>query len=178
MAALHQRLHFDAEHGRVLDGPRRYLLLRADVLMGLFDALPGAARDDALRAFGVSVTRRGGDSVRAYASDVGRAQLLGAMQDAAASLGWGRWHFEADDDVLRLEVLDSPFAAAATRRDGAACHAIAGMLRAVALALWSEGAQARELSCAAQCAAGGPTVCRFEARRNSLPLTTHQETNP
>lgn len=164
MAPLHERLHFDTAHGRVLDGPRRYVLLRVDVLTGLFDALPDDARAAALRAFGASVTRFGGDSVRAYAQAAGREALLATVRDAAASLGWGRWRFDDAGDTLRLEVHDSPFATGTAGR-GPACHAIAGMLEAVAGALWTGGASARELACAADTATdAGDHRCRFEAR--------------
>jgi len=174
MAALHERLVFDSARGAVLDGPRRYLLVRADVLMGLFANLEGAARDQALAAFGRSVAEHGADSVRAYREAVGAAALPPMMEGAAASLGWGRWRFDADDVAalhpqvaapgteptqrLRLCVTDSPFAAAAPRGDGPACHAIAGMLEALGGTLWSSPAEARETHCAAQ---GGEPVCRF-----------------
>jgi predicted hydrocarbon binding protein len=166
---LHERLRFDTERGEVLDQSRRYLLLRSDVLMGLFDSLPADAREQALRAFAASVTRFGSDSVRAYAAQVGADALLATMQDAAASLGWGRWRLVPEEGVLRLEVENSPFAAGTTRADAPACHAIVGMLQALAAARWPEGAGARELSCAAQ-ARGGDFVCRFEAR----PLFSHR----
>jgi predicted hydrocarbon binding protein len=160
---LHERLRFDLERGQVLDQSRRYVLLRNDVLMGLFDSLPADAREQALHAFAVSVARFGSDSVRAYAVDAGADALLATMQDAAASLGWGRWRFVHDNRVLRLEVENSPFAAGTARADSPACHAIVGMLQTLAAALWPEGAGASELSCAAQ-ARGGESFCRFEAR--------------
>jgi predicted hydrocarbon binding protein len=165
---LHERLRFDTDRGEVLDESRRYVLLRADVLMGLFDALPETAREQALGAFGRSVTRFGSDSVRAYAAQVGPAALLPAMQSAAASLGWGRWRFDAEERVLRLEVHNSPFAAATGCADTPACHAIVGMLRVLADTLWPEGAGVSELSCAAQQRSGEP-LCRFEAR----PISSH-----
>ena len=165
MPALHERLHFDTANGQVLDADRRYLLLRTDVLMGLFDFLPGAARDEALRAFGRSVATRGGESVRAYAATAGTDALPALMEDAAASLGWGRWHLVPEEPgvgpgTLTLEVENSPFAAASTLTKAPACHAIAGMLEALAGALWSLPAEARETRCAAQ---HGGTACRFVA---------------
>jgi uncharacterized protein len=163
---LHERLCFDTDRGAVLDESRRYVLLRADVLMGVFDALPATAREQALSAFANSVTRFGSDSVRAYAAQVGPQALLPAMQDAAASLGWGRWRFDAQDDVLRLEVHNSPFAAATACADSTACHAIVGMLQTLASTLWPDEAGARELSCAAQ-QRSGESLCRFEARPTS-----------
>lgn len=181
--ALHQRLLFDTGQGQVLDQTRRYLLLRADVLMGLFAELPEAARAEALRALGRSVTRHGGDSVRAYAAQPGvtPAVLLQTMADSAGSLGWGRWEFAPlpaagaapASSGLALQVHNSPFAAAATFGEQPACHAIAGMLEAVGAALSGGPCEAREVRCAAQAgpaAHAGP--CRFElhSRDPSHPL--------
>jgi predicted hydrocarbon binding protein len=173
--SLHERLRFDTDRGEVLDASRRYVLLRADVLMGMFDALPGASREQALAAFGRSVDRFGSDSVRAYAAEVGPSALLDAMRDAAASLGWGRWHFEADERILRLTVHNSPFAGSTACAGSPACHAIAGMLQALASTLWPEGAGAHEVSCAAQ-QHGGAALCRFEARPIANPDNPPQGT--
>jgi hypothetical protein len=173
MEPLHQRLHFDTAHGAVFDGDRRYVLVRADVLMATFDALPGGAREEALRAFGHAVATQGSGSVRAYLDAVGADALPAMLEGAAASLGWGRWHLRgrdetapddtAPDRALHLEVENSPFAAASLRRGEPACHAIAGMLEGVAAALWRAPAQARETHCAAAHGARGP--CRFLATR-------------
>lgn len=173
MPALHQRLHFDTARGQVLDADRRYVLLRTDVLMGLFEELPAAARTEALRAFGRAVARRGAESVRAYAGAVGNEGLPALMEGAAASLGWGRWELTArapagataSGDAAaaswRLAVENSPFAAAsAPGATGPVCHAIAGMLEAVAGALGGRPAAAREIRCAAE--HGGDT-CHFVA---------------
>jgi hypothetical protein len=166
MAALHERLVFDTARGAVLDAERRYVLLRADVLMGLFARLDGAAREAALAAFGHSVADNGADSVRAYCAAVGAAALPAMIEGAAASLGWGRWHLDlarVDDAIapaLGLAVENSPFAAAAPPATPHACHAIAGMLEVVAGALWSRAAEAHETHCAA---ASGETTCRFIA---------------
>ena len=164
-APLHERLQFDTAHGQVLDAGRRYVLLRADVLMGLFDRLPDAARAEALRAFGRSVAENGADSVRAYAATAGTDALPARMEGAAASLGWGRWHLRptaacAMPRSLALEVESSPFAAAATRAAAPACDAIVGMLEALAGALWNEPANARETFCAAE---HGGARCEFIA---------------
>ena len=163
MPALHERLHFDTANGQVLDADRRYVLLRADVLMGLFELLPDAARAEALRAFGRSVATRGGDSVRAYAATAGAPALPALMEAAAASLGWGRWRLQAagaDAEGLALEVENSPFAAASPRAGAPVCHAIAGMLEALAGALRNAPATARETHCAAE---HGGALCRFVA---------------
>ena len=166
MQALHERLHFDTANGQVLDGPRRYVLLRADVLMGLFAELPVGARDAALLAFGRSVATRGADSLRAYADEPGvdSDALQRAVESAAASLGWGRWRLAREGGSLELEVRNSPFAAAASPDAGPACHAIAGMLQGLAGIVLGGTASARETSCA--CATGDGR-CRFTARIDS-----------
>lgn len=164
--ALHQRLQFDVDHGQVLDQTRRYVLMRADVLMGMFDALPGAARAEALAALSRSVAVQGGDSVRAYASQPGsnHARLLQTMQDSAASLGWGVWQFaalwSADRQPLGLQltVHNSPFAAQSAPSAEPVCAAIAGMLQAVGQALWQTACQVQEIHCVAQ---GRHAECSF-----------------
>jgi predicted hydrocarbon binding protein len=161
--ALHERLVFDTARGAVLDGDRRYVLVRADVLMGLFANLEGTAREAALEALGRSVREHGAGSVRAYRDAVGADTLPSMMEGAAASLGWGHWRFDAirlHDDAapaLALTVADSPFAAAAPRGTARACHAIGGMLEALGDALWSRPAAAQEIACAA----AGADACRF-----------------
>lgn len=168
MQALHERLQFDTANGQVLDQSRRYVLLRADVLMGLFEGLPDGVRDEALRAFGRSVASRGADSLRAYAAqpDVDGTALQGIVEAAAASLGWGVWRLTRNGPALSLEVRNSPFAAAAAPRDGAACHAIAGMLEALATVVLGHAAIARETACAVS---DGSRCCRFSARIDSSP---------
>ncbi|MDQ2927083.1 MAG: 4-vinyl reductase [Pseudomonadota bacterium] len=182
LPALHERLRFDTAEGQVLDGTRRYLLLRADVLRGLFDELPPAARGEALRAFGRSVATRGFDSLRAYAAEPGVDDdpLQRVVEAAAASLGWGRWQLTREGASLALDVRNSPFAATAVPGSGPACHAIAGMLQGLAGIVLGGPASARETSCA--CATGDGR-CRFSARIDSsspaaVPVSAHpQETH-
>ena len=159
---LHEKLHFDTANGQVLEQSRRYLLMRTDVLMGLFDNLPQETRDQALCALGQSVERFGSDSVRAYAAQLGvdKSALLSTMQDAAASLGWGCWQFEPTPDGLRLTVRNSPFAAGTAQRGHPACHAITGMFTGLTSILYPAGAKVLELSCVAQTGNGH---CSFEA---------------
>jgi hypothetical protein len=186
-AALHERLVFDVARGAVRDADRRYVLLRADVLMGVFAQLEGRARDAALAAFARSVAEHGAGSVRAYRDAVGEDALPQAMEGAAASLGWGRWRIDAAhvhdaSPSLALEVENSPFAAAAPRGSARACHAIAGMLEALAAALWSEAADARETRCAAQGAATCSFVAVPRAQRSaaslSEPRPAHRPSRP
>ena len=171
--ALHERLRFDTAIGAVHDATRRYVLLRTDVLMGLFAELPEPARSEALRAFGRSVARHGADSVKAYAAAVGTDALPPMMEGAAASLGWGRWHVDVGGSVqaaapsIRLSVDNSPFAAAASPAVAPVCHAVAGMLEAMASALWQRPAVAHETRCRAQ---HGDGACQFVAMPAGLAM--------
>lgn len=167
--ALHDRLRFDVENGQVLDADRRYVLLRADVLMGIFEGLSEGAAQDALTAFRDSVNRYGSASVRAYENraDSDPASLLASVAAGAASLGWGRWHIELGSTTCRLRVFNSPFAQA-HRAQGKACAAIVGMLSAVCSHIWREPVLASEVHCFACGAASSGLeehICTFEATR-------------
>src|SRR6478735_12800699 len=111
---LHERLVFDTTRGQVLDASRRYVLMRSDVLMGMFAFLPAPASRQALEALAHSVFTHGGDSVRAYAdpADPASRRLFDAVAQGASSLGWGVWEFELGERSCRLQVRNSPFAAA------------------------------------------------------------------
>lgn len=148
---LHERLAYDLENGQVLDGPRRYLLMRPDVLMGAFDGLPPDLRAQVLAELSKSVTRYGGKSVEAYLAEVGVNALLDVMVDNSASLGWGCWKFNLEaEGSLRLEVRNSPYAVATSNGQQVACYPIEGMFLAVARALWGQDVKVRETQCACQ----------------------------
>lgn len=165
---LHQRLQFDTANGQVLDMARRYVLLRADVLMGVFEMLQPERRAEALDAFARSVLAYGSRSVQAYdqLGEGGTMDLFTAVAEGAASLGWGAWTFRIDGHTCELEVSNSPFAPAATRLGAPACAPILGMLRAVCTHVWATPCEASEVACAGcSGSAHGPGgLCRFEAR--------------
>jgi uncharacterized protein len=171
---LRERLQYDSTHGALSDGPRRYLLMRPDSLMGALRALEPEVRETVFEALAQSVLRFGGDSLRAYAADApGDAQaLINTTVEAAADLGWGQWTVRRRGDALQVLVQHSPFAAgwlaADTRRqprahqeDGSpvVCAPIRGLLAALAGALGWPTVRVQEMSCAAQ----GHADCRFIA---------------
>jgi predicted hydrocarbon binding protein len=173
MAALRERLSW--AEGAVHDGPRRYLLMRPDALMGALVRLPGdAARAAWLEAVAASVQAHGGQSVAAYAAQLGGDEkaLCDATVAAAADLGWGSWTLARDTAPgggprLRLTVHGSPFAAgwrAAGGGDPAQplCAPIAAILRALAAQVLGGDVQVHEARCAAQAAVHS---CEFEAFR-------------
>lgn len=165
---LHERLAFDVANGQVLDGDRRYVLMRADVLMGMFELMPQALREQALQACAASVMKYGIASVRAYQrmANLSGPQLFETVGAGAASLGWGTWTFELQGTSCRLFVRNSPFAAAAQCISGPACAPIAGMLEAVCTQAWGGPSQVREVRCShchAHAETVGPDTCLFEA---------------
>jgi hypothetical protein len=161
-SALPARLRWDAGSGAIMDGPRRYLMMRPDVLMGMLRRLPDAARAQALDAFAESVSAHGIDSIRAYFRQVGEdpPALLAATAQAAADLGWGVWSFEPGLRRLGLSVADSPFAQGAGPSPTPVCAPIRGMLQAVASVATGVECEAVEL----RCVACGADRCEFEAR--------------
>lgn len=163
MGQLRQRLTWDEPNGAILDADRRYVMLRADVLMGLFAGLPPAQRAQALESLQASVRTHGGASARAYqASGAGHvASFLHVMADSAADLGWGAWRFEPNDTAApTLTVLNSPFAMASVGSDQPVCHAITGMLEAVSALVTGESRTFRETRCASM----GAPCCEFQAQ--------------
>lgn len=147
------------------DGAIRYMMLRPDVLMGMFDRLPADMRITALDALCHSVAENGGKSVRAYlaAAPDNLDQLLQVMVETAADLGWGKWVLTGNAETgFDVTADDSPFAAADHPQPAPQCAAITGILTATARAIWPAGAFVEETRCAAQDRAG--CQCHFRLR--------------
>jgi len=165
MGQLLERLAWNPDAGAIHDADRRYVMLRADVLMGLFTALPPAQREAALGSLQASVRAHGGASARAYQAQgtPDRAHFLRVMAQAAADLGWGVWRFKTEGtDALALEVDNSPFAMAVTASDRPVCHAITGMLEAVSALVAGNASTFRETRCASM----GAPCCEFLAQND------------
>jgi predicted hydrocarbon binding protein len=165
MAGFRERLHFDAETGAYLDGEIRYMMIRPDALMGLFRRLSDSARAEAYAAIADSITERGRHSAGTYVAPDEIDKLLHVIADTAPQLGWGKWAFDhVDDDTIRLEVSNSPFAHAAGELLPPVCFPIVGMLRAVGAMVLGERVTVTEDRCAA---GGGEEACRFTIRRGA-----------
>lgn len=185
---LRERLAWDPAQGRVCDGPRRYLLMRPDVLMGAVVGMVPAYRQSFLAGWAQSTRDHGADSLRAYAQMVqgDRHALMQATVAAAADLGWGHWSLALKDGTLHLEVRDSPFVAgwlAASQGRTAeepVCSPIRGMLQALAEVVLEGPVEVQEAECAAVLAPashpagtgalqaqGAACTCRFTARARS-----------
>lgn len=150
----------DAARGELLEGAARYLLIRHDSLMGMFQRLPEPARAEALAAFGASVAEHGGRSAEGYRAE-NPERLLPVVAEKASQLGWGSWTFALEGEAIVLTVQNSPFAQGFGNSSHAVCAPIAGMLQAVASMLFGAAAVASESSCAAS----GGDACVFRARK-------------
>ncbi len=150
----------DPARGALTEGAARYLLIRHDSLMGLFQRLPEPARSDALAAFADSVAEHGGRSAESYRAE-NPERLLPVIAEKAAQLGWGSWTFALEGGSIVLTVRNSPFAHGFGPSAQPVCAPVAGMLQAVASMLFDAAAMASETSCAAT----GGEACVFRASK-------------
>lgn len=175
MAALRERLQWGPQPGQIHDGPRLYLMMRPDVLMGAVIRLGPAARADMLQALAESTHDNGMDSLRAYAQSLNgdREALIAATVAAAADLGWGEWAVSREGEELVLQVRNSPFVAgwrlasrlASTAADrplsaeAPVCSPVRGMFTALAGLVLDRPLRVIECQCAAT--AEALPACRF-----------------
>lgn len=167
----------DIERGEIRDGDARYLMIRADVLMGLFHGLDKAEATRALQALGGSVHQHGASSARMYrdlgigSGDNDNARLLSTIEATAPQLGWGNWALTLEDGdmqdppslpTLRLRVFNSPFAAGYGTSDGPVCTPICGMLRVLGEMVFDAQVEVRETTCVAD---AGDEHCYFVVTR-------------
>lgn len=170
MKLFRDKLRWNTEQGTIEDGPARYILVRADALMGLFRLLPAREQQGALQAFEQSVAEYGGKSARRYheARPLGAPDILNLVVAGASLLGWGHWSLEPDDGRLIVHVENSPFVHGFGDAGFYVCSPIAGMLQAAATIACDQPMIAKETCCAA----AGDGNCRFElapARRLTGP---------
>lgn len=150
--SLRQRMNWDTSNGQILDDTRRYVMLRNDVLMGIFARLDATSAQQALAAFERAVMESGGQSARAYfdALDHDVDRLLGTMTRFSAELGWGVWSFSRTPESLQLSVRNSPFAAGHPKPSASpVCHPIVGMLRTVGELVFDTPVNVKESQCCA-----------------------------
>ncbi|MHA4836418.1 V4R domain-containing protein [Sphingopyxis sp. MSC1_008] len=160
MDQFKDRLQWDVEKGALKDGPVRYVLIRADALMGLFRNLPGVQRREALDALKRSVTKFGGRSARRYDDERGAADpdILTLVAAGAPQLGWGHWTIDRDGNRPQVIVKNSPFARAFCDAGEPVCAPISGMLQAAATIAFGHAVSVQEV----HCAAAGAEACMFE----------------
>lgn len=155
--------NLDKADGALHAGDVRYVLVRADGLMGCFKSSLGSTPLAMYQEIEDSFFRFGGKSTQQYAETLGEdpEELLSKIEEIAPQLGWGKWalSLEPNQQRLNLTVENSPFSAGYGEADFAVCAPIAGMLRGVAEKIFEQAVTCRECRCSAM----GGDVCEFEA---------------
>lgn len=150
-------------NGALLDGDVRYLLIRADSLMGMIRNLVAEDQQKILNALSDSVSVSGGKSIIRYQNmgDSSSDKLIKKVVHTSTQLGWGKWSFHnKDSDSIELEVSNSPFAAGFGRSEFPVCAPITGMLKTIAEVITKKQVIVEELRCSAM----GEDTCLFHAQ--------------
>ena len=151
MSDFLDRVAVNTDDGEILDGDCRYVMLRADVLMGAIRNVPEEQRKGVLQALAEATFEGGSESLQSYADELG---------DDHEALGWGAWHFEKlSDTVIKLSVRNSPFADGFGFSKSPVCAPIVGLLCAMAERVFGRAAAVAERNCTT-C---GSDECTFEA---------------
>ena len=160
--SLIQRMLWQTDSGQIMDGDRRYLMMRADVLMGVFRNLPAQLQHQALQAIQQSVREQGGKSAKAYFASLNNnpSLLLKTITEFSPQLGWGVWEMQQQGDCLSVKVENSPFAYGFGDSKQPVCHPIVGMLETVGELVLGGPVEVHETQCQAQ----GHTHCAFHAK--------------
>lgn len=157
---LSSRIRSDVSTGTLTDGPVRYVLIRADGLMGAFTG-PGQRAE--LAALSESVYQHGRKSLIQYQREHGTdpGLLIAVVTQMAATLGWGVWRFRrVKVHELVLSVQNSPFSAAVGTSETPVCAPVLGIVRAAGEILMNAPVRALE----EQCAACGAGRCEFSVK--------------
>lgn len=143
--------------GSIRHGDIRYVLIRADGLMGAF---AGESAGSRLQDLCESVYRYGRHSLARYFADSGGdvEATIKIIEARAAQMGWGLWRIAwTGSRQLTLRIDNSPFAI--TRSTTPQCAPAVGMFRAVAELALGGTVYLRETGCVA---CGAP-ACEFVA---------------
>lgn len=153
----------ESEHGALHSGDIRYLLIRADALMGCFKPPALAGLPELYQAIEDSFSQFGGKSVLQYvdSSDSSTQQLWQKMEKMAPQLGWGQWSFafgRTNGEII-LTVSNSPFSAGHGSAEFAVCSPISGIVKSVAEQTFKVPVIVQE----SRCSAMSGDVCVFKA---------------
>jgi uncharacterized protein len=149
--------------GALHSGNIRYVLVRADGLMGCFKSGLNATSLAMYEEIEDSFFHFGGKSTQLYAETLGRnpKDLLLKIEEIAPQLGWGSWSLslKSSEQKIDLSVENSPFSDGYGQADFAVCAPISGMLKGVAESVFRQSVVCREIRCSAM----GGDICEFEA---------------
>tara|TARA_R110001599_G_C12270264_1_gene661360 strand:+ start:3602 stop:4123 length:522 start_codon:yes stop_codon:yes gene_type:complete len=167
--------NLDKADGALQAGDVRYVLVRADGLMGCFKSDLSTTSLEMYQQIENSFFQFGGKSTQQYVETVGEdpAALLSKIEEMAPQLGWGNWvlSLQPNEGKLTLTVENSPFSAGYGQARFAVCAPVSGMLKGVAEKIFKQSVTCREHRCSAM----GGDVCEFEAviePRSDIPVVT------
>lgn len=151
------------KEGGLFDGEVRYVLIRADSLMGMIRNLACEEQQKILNALSDSVYECGGQSIDRY-QKMGNSEsdkLLDMVLHTSAQLGWGKWSLRNHEtEFLELEVSNSPFAAGFGPSGFPVCSPITGILKAISERITGKQISVDETHCRAM----GADTCLFLSR--------------
>ncbi len=153
-------IRLDLTTGTLSDGAIRYVMIRADGLMGAFGDPSAHA---GLAGLCESVYQHGRNSLIQYQREHGSdpATLMATVARVAVQLGWGVWEVTRPSQVeVKVIVRHSPFAEAGGRSEVPLCAPILGMVRALGELVL--GTQVH--TCEQLCVACGAVRCEFSAK--------------
>lgn len=155
--------HLRNTDGALHSGDIRYVLVRADGLMGCFKTDAACTTLPMYTQIESSFCEFGGKSTQQYADNLGEDHqaLLKKIEQTAPQLGWGKWTLSLfmSEKKLTLSVDNSPFSAGYGHVNFAVCAPISGMLKGLAQKIFMRPVTCNEHRCSAM----GGKVCEFEA---------------
>lgn len=148
--------------GQICEDGIRYVLMRPDVLMGIAHELGAQSLQAFLNALERSAFRHVKASFSHYqtSNPLTGHDFITSVSQIAGRLGWGSWSSsQPREDMMVIEVRNSPFAFGFGKSDRPVCAPIVGIL-AAAVVTAGRTAEVSEEACEAQ----GASCCRFEVR--------------
>lgn len=157
-----EKLAFDPQSGAISFEGVRYMLVRPETIMSLFNSLEEELGERAGSFFFQGGVSGGRLSAQKFKQSLGLSNkgVVEFMMRMGTQIGWGRFELVALDmqtKVLQVNVHNSPYAQAYGAGKGPVCHVIRGVLAGLAQGIFNKTVQAEETGCLA----AGKDFCRF-----------------
>lgn len=165
-----ENLTFDPSAGRLAYKDVRYLLIRAETIVGFQKAMEATDEKAAADALYQGGFQGGYLSAMQYKKihRFSDRQALDFMMRMGTEIGWGQFRlakFDSQKQALQVIVEKSPFGEAYGRSGRPVCHLITGVISGLASVLFKKECIAREVECLAR----GDADCVFSVGDSSPP---------
>lgn len=143
----------------------RYLLIRPETITGFQREVLSGSGPETRDKFYRGGYRGGALSARKFKEifHFSDREIVDFMMNMGTQIGWGRFTldlFDAGEKVLRVRVLNSPFAETYGPSPEGVCHLIRGVIGGTASVLFGTECMASEIDCLAK----GDESCLFVAK--------------